>query len=80
MKFYVDHYRASKPALERMLRIFPSRTSLDNAATTSAMTLAPLMAILHYLGEIQGFSPEVVAKIAEIKKFYLIDEIVYEQK
>ena len=76
MKFKVNDYRANKPYLEYALKTYSTRDPLEVCSMVAAESMCPLLALLHYLQEIQGTSDRLSAKIDKVKRFYLIDTII----
>lgn len=61
------------------------RVCLDNKPTAPLKELVseiaigtgvPVIAVSHFIGEIRGFTPELLASIERLKKFYGVTEVV----
>jgi len=70
MRININDYRVNKDYLERVLRLNPDKNPIKLCAEISMETGVPIIAILHYLGELQGYTDKLINHINEIREFY----------
>lgn len=76
MKLNLNEYRVNKRALELQLERYPLRDILITTSEFSVISHCPILALLYFLGELRGFTPEVEAEIAAMTKFYDYTKVV----
>lgn len=66
----LDKYRASIPAIKRFLDNKPTDKRQEYIGEAAVVTGCHIIAVCHYYGELYGYTPELIERLASLMKFY----------
>jgi hypothetical protein len=73
----LNSYRATNfEYIKTWLANKPDSPIKELVSEIALATGVPVIAVSHFIGEIKGFTPELLASIERLKKFYGITEVV----
>ena len=76
MKVELGKYRVNTKYIQDWVRNKDISDIEDTANNISMSIFMPIIPVYWYLGEIIGFTPEILKKIEKLKEFYHITEVV----
>ena len=76
MIYNLENYRHTvAPVIQTWLNN-KSTTILEEIGPISLSTSCPLVVVCYLVGELHGFSPELLDKIRKLEDYYQVEEIV----
>ncbi len=75
MTLELDAYRIQVPYIKRWLDNRPNYVFKDEVGAIALATNTPIIVVSHFIGELYGFTDEILNKIESDKKFYRITKV-----
>ena len=71
-----EKYISQLPAVHRFLTLYPTTNPLELASVIAVATGCPIIIVCQYIGELSGFTPELVSKMERLCLFYNVAEVI----
>lgn len=75
MKLDAEKYRINIPLIKLLLERKEPHEIVPYIGAIAVATDVPILVVCHYIGEIYGFSGELLALIERLKDFYQVDGV-----
>jgi hypothetical protein len=76
MKLNADNYRINVPFVKSLTQDLTIEKRLTYVSNVAVATGVPIIVICCYVGELYGFSNELIDLISSLMKFYVVDEVL----
>lgn len=76
IKLNANQYRINIPSIKHLTKELSKEARLEFISNLAIITGVPIIIVCCYVGEIYGFTPDLLAKIEYLKKFYTVDEVL----
>ena len=71
-----QNYLIQKPVVERMLNNNPDKDPYSLSGVIAVATGCHILVICEFIGELKGFSPQLVDKMERLRKFYNVEKVI----
>lgn len=79
-KLDADKYRLNINDIISFTKDKTHKEIMESVGLLAVATSVPIIIVLTYIGELYGFTPDVLAYIERLKEFYKIDEVLNVKK